>query len=69
MKRITLEVTGMTCGHCEQAVARALQQVEGVERVAVSHAKGRATVDAVPTSNPQRLVEAVQEEGYEAKVI
>lgn len=69
MKRITLEVTGMTCGHCEQAVARALQQVEGIERVAVSHAKGRATVDAASTADSQRLVQAVQEEGYEAKVI
>ena len=30
---ITLKVTGMTCGHCEMAVKKALAAVPGVERV------------------------------------
>lgn len=34
---ITLDVTGMTCGGCENAVKRALSQVDGVSDVRPSH--------------------------------
>ncbi len=34
---ITLDVTGMTCGGCENAVKRALSQVDGVSNVQPSH--------------------------------
>jgi copper chaperone len=68
MSTISLKIDGMTCGHCEQAVSKALQQVEGVERVEVSHAQGLATVEVAPSADPERLVMAVQEEGYQASV-
>ena len=34
---VTLRVTGMTCGGCENAVKRAVGQLDGVEEVAASH--------------------------------
>lgn len=35
----TLEITGMMCGHCEMAVKKALEAVDGVESADVSHEK------------------------------
>lgn len=67
-RTITLSIKGMTCGHCEKAVTRALQDVEGVERAEVSLDKGEAVVEASPDADAEQLVAAVQEEGYEAAV-
>jgi copper chaperone len=41
---ITLNVSGMTCGGCENAVKRALGRLAGVEQADASHAAGRVTV-------------------------
>jgi len=37
MDTLTLEVTGMTCGGCENAVKRALGRLDGVGDVSASH--------------------------------
>ena len=37
MTELTLPVTGMTCGGCENAVQRALGQLPGVVQVTASH--------------------------------
>jgi len=64
---IQLKVTGMTCGHCERAVERALAAVAGVSRVVeVSREKQLAVVEG--SADPGALVEAVAEEGYAAEV-
>ena len=65
---IRLAVDGMTCGHCERAVEEALAAVAGVERVVrVSRDAGEAVVEGSP--DPQALVRAVAEEGYNARVV
>ena len=65
---IRIKVSGMTCGHCEGAVRKALGAVEGVtEVVEVDREKSLAVVDG--TANAVALVEAIQEEGYEAEVM
>jgi copper chaperone CopZ len=61
---ITLNISGMTCGHCVQAVAKALDAVPGVERAAVELDTGIAVVAGTP--DVQALLDAVSEEGYEA---
>ena len=33
----TLAVEGMTCGHCEQRVEKAVSQISGVKKVKASH--------------------------------
>ena len=38
METLTLRVTGMTCGGCENAVKRALARLDGVREVTASHA-------------------------------
>jgi len=64
---IKLNITGMTCQHCVKSVREALADVPGVDRVVdVSLDKGEATVEGSPDT--ARLIEAVSEEGYAAKV-
>ena len=40
----TIHIEGMMCGHCEAAVKKALEAIEGVESATVSHEKGTAVV-------------------------
>jgi len=63
----TLQIKGMTCDHCVRAVTRALQGVAGVDNVAVDLGAGRARVDG--PADPASLVQAVEKQGYEAKVV
>lgn len=68
MERITLKVSGMSCGHCVQAVRKAIAGVEGVtlEDVAI----GSATVSYDPArTTVGALVDAVADAGYEAQEV
>jgi copper chaperone CopZ len=44
MDSMTLRVSGMTCGGCENAVGRAVNRLPGVAEVAASHVEGQVTV-------------------------
>lgn len=66
MNTTELNVSGMTCGHCQTAVTKALKSVEGVSNAQVDLATGKATVTGTP--DPQALIAAVIDEGYSAQV-
>lgn len=66
MSRIELNITGMTCGHCQAGVLSALKTVPGVQDAQVDLKTGKAVVQG--DVEPQLLVEAVVEEGYGAQV-
>ena len=61
-----LTISGMTCGHCQSAVTKALKSVPGVQDAQVDLAHGSATVQG--QADPQALLAAVTEEGYGAQV-
>ncbi|GAA4003972.1 heavy-metal-associated domain-containing protein [Deinococcus rubellus] len=61
-----LIVTGMTCGHCQTAVTKALQAVPGVENVSVDLESGTAQIQG--QANEQALIAAVKDEGYGAQL-
>ncbi len=61
-----LKIEGMSCNNCVQHVTEALKGVEGVEKVEVLLQEGRAEV--IGTAPVEKLIEAVQEEGYTARV-
>jgi copper chaperone len=64
---ISLKVTGMTCGHCEAAVKKALEVVPGV--TAVTRVDRNDQVAEVEGSaDAAALVAAIVEEGYTAEV-
>lgn len=58
------KVQGMTCGHCVNAVTRAIQEVDGRARVDVDLASGFVEVSGTITS--QEAINAIQGSGYEA---
>jgi len=68
MATTTLQVTGMTCGHCVRSVSAALGGLEGVRSADVQLDRGRATVVYDESRvTPRDLVGAVMEEGYMAE--
>lgn len=65
MEQVTLEVQGMSCGHCVAAVKAALGDVEGVEVEAVSIGSATVRLDPAKTS-VGTLIDAVADAGYSA---
>ncbi len=65
--KITLVITGMTCGHCVAATTKSLAAVPGVSDVAVTLDPPRAVVTYDPAkADVRRLEAAVAEAGYAA---
>ncbi len=63
---VRLQVKGMSCNHCVAAVKGALEKVQGVDSAQVDLASGAATVRG--SAEPQRLIAAVEAEGYQAEL-
>ncbi|QJR37319.1 heavy-metal-associated domain-containing protein [Gemmatimonas groenlandica] len=63
MDKLTMQISGMTCGHCVAGVTRALKGVPGVT---VDHVViGTASVEYdANTTTPTDIAKAVEEEGY-----
>ncbi len=59
----TFAVSGMTCGHCEKAVMRAVKQVDPNAEVKIDRSQGK--VDVVSEQPRELLAKAIVEEGYE----
>ena len=59
----TFTVTGMTCGHCEKAVTRALKQVDPEAEVSIDRAANQVVVQSAQAR--ELLAKAIAEEGYE----
>ena len=64
MTRMTMEIRGMTCGHCVKGVSSALAAIDGVQVEQVQI--GSAVVQYDPGKvSADRLRDAVADEGYE----
>ena len=62
----TLEITGMTCSHCSDSVAAALNALPGV-RAAVSLGDALAHVESEQPLDAELLVRAVRARGFDAQ--
>ncbi|WP_311173237.1 heavy-metal-associated domain-containing protein [Halobellus ordinarius] len=60
----TITVEGMSCGHCEQTVEDALQEVSGVTDASADRESGQANVDG--DADVTALVQAIEDAGYTA---
>ena len=67
MQHATLHIEGMSCGHCLNAVNRALSAVPGVRIDAVRIGRADVSYDDT-TTTPSDLESAVAEAGYRATV-
>ncbi len=59
------DVKGMTCGHCEKAVAGAIRQIDPQAQVRIDRTNNRVEVDTTQTR--EALAEAIREEGYQVE--
>jgi copper chaperone len=58
----TFTVTGMTCGHCEKAVTRAIHTLDAGAQVTIDRAANK--VDVVSNKPRELLAKAIADEGY-----
>ncbi len=63
--RRTMRIEGMMCEHCQAAVTRALENIDGVVSTIVDWRAGTAIVDAPDHVTDEQLREAVLAEDYE----
>jgi copper chaperone len=69
LANIKLRVTGMTCGHCQAKVEKALRGTAGVYSAVVDLQLGEAEVDFEDdAATTQHLIAAVERAGYRAKL-
>jgi copper chaperone len=62
---ITLQVEGMSCGHCIRAVTKAITALDGAAKVEVDLAAKRVIAQTIlPRAE---VVRAVEEEGFAVK--
>ena len=60
----TMKIEGMMCGHCEAAVKKALEAVDGVVSAEVSHTSGTAVVTLSKPVENAVLQKAVEDKDY-----
>lgn len=62
---LTLTVTGMTCGGCENAVRSVLSMVDGVQKATASHRENRVQVVYDPAKTDRgAITRAIETAGY-----
>jgi copper chaperone len=61
----TINVSGMTCGHCVSAVTMELSLLPTVTEVDVDLESGQVTISSAAALEPAQLATAIDEAGYE----
>ncbi len=61
----TFTVTGMTCGHCEKAVTRAIKDADPQAQVKIDRSANLVEIES--TQARDILAKAIAEEGYAVK--
>ena len=64
-KTIELDITGMTCVHCVNAITTAVKDIPGVTDAEVS-LEGKSAVISGDSFDVQKILDAIEEEGYTA---
>ena len=64
----TLNVHGMTCGHCKMSVENALNNLEGVQTAEVNLDAGNVAVTYDEAKvNQEAMKEAIEDQGYDVE--
>lgn len=64
---ITVDVSGMTCGHCVRSVTEELTAIDGVTDVAVDLVNGGTSTVTITATEPisdEDIAAAIDEAGY-----
>ena len=69
MQRAVIRVEGMDCEDCARAIARLLEETPGVSTAEISLDRSQAVVELAPPADTTRIIVAIQNEGYGARVL
>lgn len=68
MQKLTLHITGMTCGHCLHAVNSALVSTPGVRLESLRMGRAAVTYDE-QTTDPAAIERVIADAGYTATAV
>lgn len=64
----TLNVTGMTCGHCVKAVEQSVGNLSGVENVKVHLESGSVEIDYQSDKVDLKIItDTIEDQGYDVQ--
>lgn len=68
MEQATIEVAGMSCGHCVASIEKALTNLSGIDKVSVSLEKNEVIVSYDHEKiDLNAIKEEIEEQGYDTK--
>lgn len=68
MGKVTLQVGGMSCGHCVKAIEGSVGNLVGVTKVNVRLESGNVDVEYIPTEvSLNNIKETIDDQGYDVK--
>lgn len=68
MENVTLNVSGMSCGHCVSAVEGSVGKLDGVNLVKVHLDSGTVDVDFDSEKvNVEKIKETIDDQGYDVE--
>ncbi|WHY79772.1 copper chaperone CopZ [Neobacillus sp. WH10] len=68
MEHVTLNVSGMSCGHCVKAVEGSVGKLQGVKKVSVMLDKGQVDVEFdANVVSLNTIKETIDDQGYDVK--
>ncbi len=59
----SFQVQGMTCGHCEMAVKKAIARLDPEAKVEINRSTGK--VDVLSSKSREAIAHAITDEGYQ----
>ncbi|MBT2692363.1 MULTISPECIES: copper chaperone CopZ [Bacillaceae] len=66
MEKVTLNVLGMSCGHCVKAIEGSVGELPGVSNVKVYLESGKVDVEYSPTEvSLDKIKETIDDQGYD----
>ncbi len=64
-QKITIHISGMSCGHCSRYVTNTINELEGIVHTEVSHETGIAQVEYdAEKIDSKHIIEAIGETHY-----
>ncbi|SIT88497.1 copper chaperone CopZ [Edaphobacillus lindanitolerans] len=68
MEQVKLNVEGMSCGHCVNAVEGSVGELNGVQSVNVSLSDKQVDVSFDPAAvKVEQIVDAIEDQGYDVQ--
>ncbi|PYF02629.1 copper chaperone CopZ [Ureibacillus chungkukjangi] len=68
MKNVTINVQGMSCGHCVKAVEGSVGKLEGVNKVIVNLNEAKVDIQYNESQvSLDKIKETIEDQGYEVE--